>query len=158
MVVGEGPGADEDAAGRPFVGRAGKVLDGVLAAAGIPRENVWVTNTVRCRPTSVEGGTVKNRPPRSDEVKACSIWMSAEIEFVSPQTIICLGAVPAKALISRDFRIGEGRGQWHTGISGILATATYHPAYLLRLRGEDRERIESQMVEDFTMVAKRLGG
>lgn len=156
MIVGEGPGADEDEQGIPFVGRAGKLLDRILEDAGIRREDAWVTNIVRCRPTAKSDSTVRNRPPRADEVKACNIWMTQELRFVSPEMIVCLGAVPAQALIDRKFRITQGRGQWHTERDGIPTTATYHPAYVLRLRDADRRAVESQMVEDLRIVADRL--
>lgn len=156
MIVGEGPGADEDEQARPFVGSAGKTLDKLLGEAGIPREEVWVTNTVRCRPTAKSDSGVRNRPPRADEIRACNIWMTQELRFVLPEMLVCLGAVPAQALIDRKFRITQERGKWHTGRDGISATATYHPAYVLRLTGEDRRAVESQMLDDLRMVAARL--
>jgi uracil-DNA glycosylase len=156
MIIGEGPGADEDEQGIPFVGRAGKLLDGLLQDAGIRREATWVTNTVRCRPTAKSDGGVRNRPPRITEIRACDIWTSQELRFVSPGLLVCLGAVPAQALISRTFRITQERGRWHEGRNGIRAIATYHPAYVLRLAGDDRRAIESQMLEDLRMVSARL--
>jgi len=156
MIVGEGPGADEDEQGRPFVGRAGKLLDSLLSDAGIRREDTWIANTVRCRPVTKQGGRLQNRAPRADEIKACNIWMAQEYKFVSPRFVVCLGAAPAQALISPGFRIGEGRGQWHEGRGGIPTTATYHPAYALRLRGEDRRVVEWRMLEDFRFVAGHL--
>ncbi len=156
MIVGEGPGAEEDEQARPFVGRAGKLLDRLLLDAGIRREEAWVSNTVRCRPTAKSDSSVRNRPPRVPEIRACDIWMTQELRFVSPNLLVCLGAVPAQALIDRKFRITQERGQWHEGRNGIPAIATYHPAYVLRLTGEDRRSIESQMLEDLRMVAARL--
>jgi DNA polymerase len=82
--------------------------------------------------------------------------MEQEYRFVSPHFVVCLGAIPAQALIGRGFRIGEGRGAWHEGRGGIPTTATYHPAYVLRLKGEDRARIENLMVDDFRMAAESL--
>ena len=158
MIVGEGPGAEEDIAGRPFVGRAGRLLDHVLAEAGLKREALWVTNIVRCRPTVVREGRVQNRAPRISEVRACDIWTSATYEFVAPDFIMCLGGAPAQALISKAFRIGEGRGQWHEGRGGRPTAATYHPAYALRLRGEDRIGIETVMIEDLKMLKSSLDG
>ena len=156
MIVGEGPGAKEDKAARPFVGRAGKLLGEILARAGLRREEVWITNTVRCRPTAPSDAGVKNRAPRADEIRACGLWMDQEYRFVSPLLVVCLGSVPAQALISRGFRIGQGRGDWHEGRHGIPTTATYHPAYVLRLRGDDRDGIEAKMAQDFGVVAERL--
>jgi len=105
MLVGEGPGEEEDARGRPFVGRAGQLLDSALAEAGIPRDAVWVTNTVRCRPTKIEAGRVANRPPRVGEIRACAVWMETELRLVAPRVVVCLGAVAAKALIGKEFRL-----------------------------------------------------
>ncbi len=156
MVVGEGPGAEEDKEATPFVGRAGRLLDQIFLKSGIRREDMWITNIVRCRPTAKEGETVRNRAPRSPEITACNIWMEQEYRFVSPSVVICLGAVPAQALIGRGFRIGEGRGALHNGRRGIPTTATYHPAYVLRLRGPDRARIEGLMIKDFRMAAEHM--
>ena len=156
MIVGEGPGADEDERARPFVGRAGKLLDSLLSDAGIRREDAWITNIVRCRPVTKQAGALRNRAPGADEIRACNIWMAQEYRFVSPQFVVCLGAVPAQVLISPGFRIGEGRGRWHESRDGIPTTATYHPAYTLRLIGEDRRSIEEQMLEDFRFVAGHL--
>ncbi|MHB0997913.1 MAG: uracil-DNA glycosylase [Armatimonadota bacterium] len=153
MIVGEGPGADEDIHAKPFVGRAGKLLDNILLEAGIKRDETWITNTVRCRPVAQENGVYRNRTPRADEIKACEIWTHEEYRFVHPEAVVCLGAVPAQAFISKNFRIGEGRGKWHIGRNDIPTTATYHPAYVLRLRGEDRQNIQAKMVEDLRMAA-----
>ncbi len=157
MIVGEGPGADEDAQGRPFVGRAGRLLDEVLSATDIDRDDVWVTNIVRCRPVAKRDNNLRNRAPRADEIKACGIWMDQEYRFVSPQLVLCLGVTPAQALISRQFKISEGRGKWHAGRNDVPTTATYHPAYIFRLGVDDRKSVESQMREDLQMVADRLG-
>jgi DNA polymerase len=158
MIVGEGPGEEEDKAARPFVGRAGKLLDKLLEEAGVNRTDAWVTNIVRCRPATQEEGKLRNRTPRASEIKACNIWMTQEYRFVSPELVVCLGAVPAQALIGRGFRISEGRGRWHEGRNTIPTTATYHPAYILRLRSPDRDRLQAEMVEDFRVAAERLAG
>lgn len=156
MVVGEGPGADEDEQGRPFVGRAGRLLDRVLVQAGIRRADAWVTNIVRCRPIARTVGAVRNRPPRSEEIKACDVWMIQEYRFVTPKVVVCLGATSAQVLIARGMRIGGGRGTWHTGRNGIPTIATYHPAYVLRLADKDRLEIEKRMIEDFRLAAERI--
>jgi len=158
MLVGEGPGADEDRIGRPFVGRAGKLLDDVLARAGIRREDAWVTNIVRCRPTRATRAGVRNRAPRAHQIRACDLWMTQELRFVSPSAIVCLGAVSAGALISRGVRIAESRGRWLVAGDGIPAIATYHPAYLLRLGGANREAAESRMLDDLRAASARLRG
>lgn len=153
-IVGEGPGADEDKQGKPFVGRAGKLLDRVLVASGIRREDVWITNTVRCRPTIRDANALRNRAPNSDEVRACDLWMGLEYQFVAPRGVVCLGLVPGKALISKGIRIGADRGRWLEGRSGIPSLITYHPAYALRVRDDERKRVESMMIEDLSMASR----
>ena len=156
MMVGEGPGEEEDKQARPFVGRAGRYLDELLAQVGLRRKDIWVTNIVRCRPCAKQNGVLRNRAPRADEIKACDIWMTAEYRFINPELVVCLGRSPAQALISRSFRIGEGRGKWHEGKEGKLTTATYHPAYVFRLVGDDRQRVEAQMLADLDMIPSKL--
>lgn len=156
MIVGEGPGREEDAAARPFVGMAGKLLDKLLGQSGLDRGEIWVTNIVRCRPTAEQDGRLRNRAPKVSEIRACDIWTAATYRFVDPDVVLCLGGAPAQALIGKGFRIGEGRGRWHEGRDGKLTTATYHPAYVLRLRGEDRRIIEEQMLQDLVLMRSQL--
>lgn len=158
MIVGEGPGREEDEQGKPFVGAAGRELNKVLSLAGLDRGQIWVTNIVRCRPAIRVDDVLRNRPPRMEEIKACDLWMSAEVQFVSPKVIVCLGAVPAQALIGRNFKMEDGRGRWYQSKFSVPTTATYHPAYVLRLRGADRERIESLMIADFKTASSKLVG
>ncbi len=136
MLVGEGPGESEDKIGHPFVGRAGMLLDRVLMAAGIVREQIWITNIVRSRPARKEDNVLHNRAPLAGEVKACEVWMEAELKYVQPRVVVCLGAVPAHYLIHRDFRLTVERGRLFE-VDGSLRLATFHPAYVLRLRGRD---------------------
>jgi|SRR5690554_1091141 len=124
MLVGEGPGANEDAQGKVFVGAAGQLLDKILVAAELPQKDIYMTNVVKCRPPG-------NRLPKSDEVKACMPWLERQIELISPRLIICLGALAGKALIDPNLRITRERGQWHK-YRGIDIVATFHPAALLR--------------------------
>ncbi len=136
MLVGEGPGESEDKVGRPFVGRAGMLLDRALLEAGIIREQIWVTNIVRSRPVRKENDALHNRAPLAGEVKACEIWMEAELKYVQPRVVVCLGAVPAHYLIHRNFRLNAERGRLFE-VDGSRRLATFHPAYVLRLRGRD---------------------
>lgn len=154
MIVGEAPGEEEDSAGRPFVGKAGRSLDKLLEEAGLDREAIWITNIVRCRPTAERDGKLKNRSPKSREIQACDIWMSATYRLVAPELVLCLGGAPAQALISKSFRIGEGRGKWYQGREGTLTTATYHPGYIPR---EARSIMEGRMLDDLAMVRSELG-
>ena len=155
MIVGEGPGADEDFAGTPFVGKSGKTLDKMLSDAGLTREEIWVTNIVRCRLASLTERGLQNRAPRPEEIRACTLWMDQEFRFVQPEVVLCLGLIPAQALIGRSLKLAEGRGKWHEGRNGIPTTVTYHPA--MRYMGREKKPIvEAQMAEDFRMVAARL--
>jgi len=156
MIVGEGPGGDEDRQGRPFVGRSGKLLDSVLQRAGLGRNDVWITNVVRCRPVLVEDTVCKNRPPRTSEVAACDIWMSQELRFVAPDAIVCLGAVSAQALTGRTLKLTQERGKWQIGRDAVEVMPTYHPAYILRLSGEQRAVSEQLMIEDIRQAMMRM--
>ncbi len=124
MLVGEGPGATEDELGRPFVGRAGELLDRILAAAGFRRQDVYITNVVMCRPPG-------NRVPTDAEVAACLPFLRAKLRLIRPRIVVCLGSTAARALIHPQARITQVRGRWHRG-DGFLIMPTYHPAALLR--------------------------
>lgn len=135
MVVGEGPGADEDAQGEPFVGRAGKLLDEMLAAIGRSRrENTFIANVVKCRPPG-------NRDPEPDEAEACRPYLEQQIRLVKPRLIVALGRVAAQRLLSTDQPLGKLRGPMHHyGPDRTPLLITYHPAYLLR---SPREKAKS---------------
>ena len=92
VLVGEGPGEREDRLGRPFVGRAGKLLDEALAEAQITREEIWITNVIKCRACVTEDNRTRNRPPRAEEIKACHKWLDAELNLIQPAVIVCIGA------------------------------------------------------------------
>lgn len=125
LFVGEGPGADEDAQGEPFVGQAGRLLDNMLAAIALKRgANVYIANIVKCRPPG-------NRNPQQEEAQACSAYLQRQIELIRPKLIIALGKVAAVNLLGRDASIASLRGQVHA-YRGIPLIVTYHPAYLLR--------------------------
>ncbi len=125
LFVGEGPGADEDAQGEPFVGQAGKLLDNMLAAIALKRgANVYIANIVKCRPPG-------NRNPQPEEAQACAAYLQRQIELIRPKLIIALGKVAAVNLLGRDASIASLRGQLHA-YRGIPMIVTYHPAYLLR--------------------------
>ena len=124
VFVGEGPGADEDAQGLPFVGRAGKLLTQMVEAMGLQRKDVYICNVVKCRPP-------ENRTPEEDEVATCSPFLVRQLEVISPKVIVCLGAVAFKTLMKTNRGISQYRGQWLEYRNSKLL-ATYHPAYLLR--------------------------
>ncbi len=151
MLVGEGPGENEDATGLPFVGRAGKLLDDILAAVDLTRQDVYLTNIVKCRAAVEEGGRMKNRQPRTGEIRACNIYLQGQTEAIRPKIILCLGGPAAKTVIDKDFRITKDRGKWYE-IDGIKAMATFHPAYVLRQRGDDLKNTKRLVWKDVQNV------
>lgn len=124
MFIGEGPGQEEDRLGEPFVGRAGKLLDAMLRAIGVSRQEVYIANVVKCRPPG-------NRDPQDDEVTACRPFLERQVELVNPQVIVTLGRVAARHLLGRSEAMRELRGRW-TSWRGRRVLPTYHPAFLLR--------------------------
>jgi uracil-DNA glycosylase len=150
-VVGEAPGKQEVEEGRPFVGNAGKLLDELLEEAGIDRSKLYVTNVVKVRPTKESGGSTTNRPPRAGEIREGMGLLKEELELVEPRALVLLGGTPARALIKKSFTLKAEHGTPFDTEFGMPALATYHPAYLLRLRGvgsEDYNRMRQQVVED----------
>ena len=133
MVIGEAPGADEDRTGEPFVGRAGQLLNSMLRAVGLAREQVYIANVLKCRPPG-------NRDPRPDEARECLPYLMRQIELVAPRVILCVGRIAAQNLLGTELPLGKLRGAVHR-ISGQSApvVVTYHPAYLLRSPGEKRK-------------------
>jgi uracil-DNA glycosylase family 4 len=124
VFVGEGPGHDEDVQGMPFVGRAGQLLNQMIAAMGLSRERVYIANVVKCRPP-------ENRTPEKDEIATCLPFLFRQLADINPKVIVCLGSVAAQALLNTNKSISHFRGQWFEFRSAKLM-ATYHPAYLLR--------------------------
>jgi len=131
MFVGEAPGEDEDRSGRPFVGRAGQLLEKMLKAIGMTREQVYITNVLRWRPPG-------NRTPKTDEVAVCLPYLLRHIELVKPKLLVCLGGPASKALLDREESVTRLRGQWFEH-AGIPVLVTYHPAYLLRTPAQKQE-------------------
>jgi uracil-DNA glycosylase family 4 len=160
-LVGEAPGKQEVEQGRPFVGRAGKLLDELLEEAGIDRSEVYVTNVVKVRPTKERGGRTQNRPPRAGEIREGTEVLSEELGLIKPKSLVLLGTTPAKALIKKSFTLKSERGNLLDSELGLPALATYHPAYLLRLRGassEDYDPMREQVVKDLGKAWKRAQG
>ena len=152
MLVGEGPGENEDATGLPFVCRAGKLLDDILRAVDLTRDNVYLTNTVKCRAAVEEGGRMKNRQPKTTEIRACNPYLQGQMEAVKPEIILCLGGPAAKTLIDKDFKITKDRGKWYDLANGARAMATFHPAYVLRQRGDDLDNTKRLVWKDIQNV------
>lgn len=144
VFVGEGPGADEDASGVPFVGRAGKLLTQMIEAMGLQRKDVYICNVVKCRPPG-------NRPPEPDEVTTCSPFLVRQLEVINPKVIVALGATAAKTLLETETGISKFRGQW-LDFRGKKLMATYHPAYLLR-----NPPAKSEVWKDLQKVMAELG-
>ena len=132
MLIGETPGDQEDLAGRPFVGPAGKLLDRCLAEAGVDRASVYVTNVVKHFKWEPRGKRRIHKKPNSLEIRACKPWLEAEIEQVQPKVLVCLGATAAQAILGAQFRVSEARGQWVSSSRGRQVLATFHPSALLR--------------------------
>jgi DNA polymerase len=145
MFVGEGPGADEDAQGFPFVGKAGQLLDRMIAAMGFSRDEVYVANIVKCRPPN-------NRKPEPEEMAACMPYLAEQIELIAPEVIVALGATAVQGL----FGTGEGimriRGRWRLYRGKVPVMPTFHPAYLLRTPAAKRE-----VWDDLQAVLRQMG-
>jgi len=156
MFVGEGPGADEDAQGLPFVGRAGQLLNNMIKAMGLEREQAYIANIIKCRPPN-------NRTPERDECETCSPFLMRQVAAIKPKVIVALGAVAAKTLLAMNDSMANLRGHWYefrpTGVrsndpnwTGAKLAVTYHPAFLLR---DPRQKKEAW--KDLQMVMKELG-
>jgi len=153
MFVGEGPGQDEDLSGRPFVGMAGQLLDKMIAAMGLAREQVFIANIVKCRPPN-------NRAPEPAEVAACWDYLMRQIRIIRPEVIVTLDNPSSHALLKTTTGITRLRGTWQVmpelaeGVAGIAIMPTYHPAYVLRNRTVE---IRGQVWSDLQAVMQRLG-
>ncbi len=156
MLIGEGPGQNEDATGRPFVGRAGVLLDECLRENGISRKHIYITNVVRCRACVLEAGRMKNRPPTPVETQACSQWLDTTIQIVQPLVILCLGAPSANTIIHKGFRMMQERGQWFESRYTKYAMAALHPAYILRQEGEAYEAARRSLVSDIASARQKV--
>jgi DNA polymerase len=147
MIVGEGPGAEEDRKGEPFVGRAGQLLDGMLEALGLSRKTAYIANVVKCRPP-------ENRDPKPEEAAACAGYLDRQIELLQPRLILAVGRVAAQRLLATDSALGKLREQVHRyGPRNVPVVVTYHPAYLLRRPGEKRKVWRDLLFAERTMRA-----
>ncbi|MGC8604547.1 MAG: uracil-DNA glycosylase [Desulfomonilaceae bacterium] len=147
MFVGEGPGADEDREGRPFVGRAGQLLNRMIMAMGLDRSKVYIANVVKCRPPG-------NRDPESDEIDTCLPYLRAQIRAISPEVIVGLGRIAVSSLLGRKVSLTKIRGNF-SYVNGIPIMPTYHPSFLLR-KGLDR-KWKAEAWEDLRKVMALLG-
>jgi DNA polymerase len=144
MFIGEAPGADEDEQGEPFVGRAGQLLNNMIKAMGLSRQDVYIANIIKCRPPG-------NRTPERDECETCSPFLLRQIDVIRPRVIVALGAVAAKTLLAIPAAMSELRGRWYE-FRGVKLAVTYHPAFLLR---DPRQKKEAW--KDLQMVMQELG-
>lgn len=143
MFIGEGPGADEDMQGEPFVGKAGKLMNMAFEAIGLKREDVYIANVVKCRPPS-------NRNPEDDEATACLNYLRNQVILVKPQIIVLLGSVALKNILGKEYGITASRGKW-VEKKGIMYLPTWHPAALLR---DESKKID--FIKDLKLVMKKM--
>jgi uracil-DNA glycosylase len=157
MLVGEQPGNEEDLEGHPFIGPAGRLLDRALAAAGIDRRAVYVTNAVKHFKWEPRGKRRIHQKPNAAEVRACRPWLDAEIRVVRPRAIVCLGATAAQALLGKDFRVTQHRGELLPSPLAPFVLATVHPSSILRAPDEESRHAEmARFVEDLERLAEAL--
>jgi DNA polymerase len=157
LFVGEQPGNDEDLAGRPFVGPAGKLFDRALGEAGIDRARTYVTNVVKHFKWEPRGKRRIHAKPNALEITACRPWLEAELAVVKPRIVVCLGATAAIALLGKSFRVTKQRGQFVPSPLAPLVTATVHPSSILRAPDDDTRRLETdRFVEDLRRIAHEL--
>ena len=142
MFIGEGPGADEDKLGEPFVGRAGQLMNKAFDVVGIKREEVYIANIVKCRPPH-------NRDPEKDEIKACMDYLRNQVLIIKPKMIVLLGRIALQNILGEEYKITASRGKW-VEKKGILYMPTWHPAALLR---DETKKID--FLEDLKMVSER---
>lgn len=144
-IIGEAPGKDEDLQAKPFVGRAGQLLNNILKACNLTRENVYILNILKCRPPN-------NRNPNQEEITNCKPFLELQIKIVNPDIIICLGSIAAKTLLNTETNISELRGNWYN-YKNIKVMPTYHPSFLLR-----NPAAKKLVWEDFKLVIKEING
>lgn len=148
LIIGEAPGADEDQQGEPFVGRAGKLLNPMLLAIGLKREQVFIANILKCRPP-------ENRDPTSTEAASCRPFLERQIELIRPRIILAVGRIAAQNLLATDTQIGKLRGRVHRfGPARLPLIVTYHPAYLLRSPREKRKSWDDLRLAQRTLAAE----
>ena len=152
MFIGEAPGAEEDAKGVPFIGKAGQLLNKIIATMGYQREDVYVANVLKCRPDT-PGQAYGNRPPTNTEMHSCRPTLFEQIDIIRPKAIVALGATAMKGLLDDESAMRDLRGRWHN-FKGIPVMATYHPSYLLRNQAPSEKR---KVWEDMLLVKEKLG-
>ncbi len=152
MFIGEAPGADEDAQGEPFVGRAGQLLTKIIETMGFTRDDVYIANVLKCRP-DMPVGAPGNRPPTLDEMQTCLPYLREQIEIIRPKVLVALGATAVEGLLGTRGVLRELRGKWHS-FNETPLMITYHPSYLLRNQTPAEKR---KVWEDMLLVLEKLG-
>jgi uracil-DNA glycosylase len=159
IFVGEQPGNDEDLAGKPFVGPAGKLLDKALVEAGIERDEVYVTNAVKHFKWEPKGKRRIHKKPSGREIAACRPWLEAELEVLKPKVLVCLGATAAQALLGKEFRVSQRRGEFVESPLAEHVVATVHPSSILRAPDDETRHAETaRFIADLKKVAKVIHG
>jgi uracil-DNA glycosylase len=159
VFVGEQPGNDEDIAGKPFVGPAGKLLDRALVEAGINRDEVYVTNAVKHFKWEPKGKRRIHKKPNAREILACRPWLDAELEVLKPKVVVCLGATAAQALLGKDFRVSQRRGEFVESPLAKHVVATVHPSSILRAPDDETRHAETaRFTEELKKIAKVIHG
>ena len=158
MLVGEQPGDEEDRKGLPFVGPAGRLLDRALEAAGVERDEIYITNAVKHFKWEARGKRRLHKTPAQREIDACHQWLERELATVKPHVVACLGSTAAKAVISKAFKVSTQRGQFVESAAAPYVFATLHPSALLRLRDEaEKEAAFEHFVKDLKLIQRALG-
>jgi DNA polymerase len=159
VVVGEQPGDAEDLAGKPFVGPAGKLLDRAFAEAGVPRDELYLTNAVKHFKWAREAGGKRriHKTPSAGEAKACFPWLEMEIHLLKPDIVVCLGATASKALLGKTFSVMKSRGKRVASNIADVVITTVHPSAVLRAPRNDRERAYKDFVADLKKVRAAMG-
>ncbi len=157
VIVAEGPSATDEHTLIPFSGPSGVLLDEMLHTNDLDRDDIWITNVIRCRAAVREGHGIKNRPPKAAEIRACSKWLDGELTLISPSVIVCMGSPAANTLIHKGFRMTEERGQWFTDtLYAPFVLATYNPAFVLRQDGEAYTRARQALIDDIAAAKHKV--
>ena len=157
MLIGEQPGDVEDVQGRPFVGPAGGLLDRALKAAGLERDEVYLTNAVKHFRFTLRGKRRIHDKPGRVHIEACHPWLDAELNVLKPQVVVCLGATAVTAVLGSKYKVTKDRGELLPYRDGVRAVITTHPSAVLRMRDDDRKAAFEQLVEDLAVVAQAVG-
>lgn len=157
IFVGEQPGDEEDLTGRPFVGPAGRLFDKALLEAGIDREKIYLTNTVKHFKWKPKGKRRIHEKPNTSEINACDPWLRSELTLIKPRILVCLGATAAQALLGKQFRVTQMRGQWLDSPLAKRTIATIHPSAILRTPDDLRENAYMEFVSDLLTIAEVIG-